>query len=83
MVINAIQAMTTWWIAQGDLSNHLPVLFSKLPVWFLPLAQQVRDPNLLGQIMNAWNHFVQTGQIWAMLVGIVLGYLIRGLGVFG
>ena len=80
MVVNVIEVVTTWWITQ-DLSNYLPVLVSKLPVWFLPLAQQVRDQNLLGQVINAWNHFVQTGQIWALLVGVMLGYFIRGMGV--
>ena len=80
MVVNVIEVVTTWWITQ-DLSNYLPVLVSKLPVSFLPIAQQVRDTNLLGQVTNAWNHFVQTGQIWALLVGIILGYFIRGMGV--
>ncbi len=42
------------------------------------LAQQVSDPDLMGQIKNAWDNFVETGQIWALIIGIVLGYGFRG-----
>jgi hypothetical protein len=42
------------------------------------LAQQVSDPDMMGQIKNAWDNFVETGQIWALIIGMVLGYLFRG-----
>ncbi|MCT7953978.1 hypothetical protein [Laspinema palackyanum] len=42
------------------------------------LAQQVSDPDIMGQIKNAWDNFVETGQIWALIIGMVLGYLFRG-----
>lgn len=42
------------------------------------LAQQVSDPDMMGQIKNAWDNFVETGQIWALMIGMVLGYLFRG-----
>jgi hypothetical protein len=42
------------------------------------LAQQVSDPDIMGRIKNAWDNFVETGQIWALIIGMVLGYLFRG-----
>ncbi|MCT7985231.1 hypothetical protein NG796_18320 [Laspinema sp. A4] len=42
------------------------------------LAQQVSDPDIMGRIKNAWDNFVATGQIWALIIGMVLGYLFRG-----
>lgn len=42
------------------------------------LAQQVSDPDIMGQIKNSWDNFVATGQIWALIIGMVLGYLFRG-----
>ncbi|MBO0349989.1 hypothetical protein J0895_12875 [Phormidium pseudopriestleyi FRX01] len=42
------------------------------------LAQQVSDPDIMGQIKNSWDNFVETGQIWALMIGMVLGYLFRG-----
>lgn len=42
------------------------------------LAQQF-DQDILGDLGKAVRNFIDSGQIWALLVGVVLGYLIRGL----
>ncbi|MDZ7956735.1 MAG: hypothetical protein RMY34_02305 [Aulosira sp. DedQUE10] len=47
------------------------------------LAQDITDPNVLGQMQHSWNHFVKTGQIWALLIGLVIGYIIRNLTSYG
>ncbi|MBH8572645.1 hypothetical protein I8752_06385 [Nostocaceae cyanobacterium CENA369] len=67
--------------------NYYNVLMSQL-FWHLPanvtlLAQEIHDPDLIGQISKAWSHFVQTGQIWALLIGLVIGYIIRNLTSYG
>lgn len=56
-----------------------------LPLWIggsfhqaIVLAQQVSDPDIMGRIKSAWDNFVATGQIWALIIGMVLGYLFRG-----
>ncbi|MEA5599442.1 hypothetical protein [Rivularia sp. UHCC 0363] len=56
---------------------------SKMPVNWTVLAQTINDPDLLGQIQKSFNHFVQTGQVWALLIGLVVGYLIRNLTSYG
>lgn len=82
MVVEGLQAVTAgldsisyWNDALGGLNSH-----SSLD--WLVLAQQVDDPNVLGQMGNAWNNFVKTGQIWAMLIGLVIGYFFRGMTSF-
>jgi len=55
----------------------------RIPVNWTVLAQTISDPDLLGQLQKAWNNFVQTGQIWALLIGLVVGYLIRNLTSYG
>ena len=40
-------------------------------------AQVIEDPDILGQIQSAWNNFVETGQIWALLIGMFFGYVFR------
>ncbi|WP_017316644.1 hypothetical protein [Mastigocladopsis repens] len=47
------------------------------------VAQNISDPDILGQIQKAFTHFVQTGQAWALLIGLVLGYMIRNLTSYG
>ncbi|MEO1373203.1 MAG: hypothetical protein AAFW70_02520 [Cyanobacteria bacterium J06635_10] len=56
---------------------------SKIPVNWTVIAQTISDPDLLGQIQKAFNNFVETGQVWALLIGLVVGYLIRNLTSYG
>jgi hypothetical protein len=44
---------------------------------WLFLAQQVQDAKVLDNIQGAFGNFVQSGQAWAMLFGVVLGYMFR------
>ncbi|WP_414564696.1 MULTISPECIES: hypothetical protein [unclassified Anabaena] len=67
--------------------NYISDVISQL-VWQLPvnltmLGQHINDPDLLGQIQHNWNNFVQTGQIWALLIGLVIGYIMRNLTSYG
>ncbi|MFH7025864.1 MAG: hypothetical protein ACHBN1_10775 [Heteroscytonema crispum UTEX LB 1556] len=67
--------------------NHFSDSVSQL-VWhssvnYPVIAQQITDPNVLGQMQKAFNHFVQTGQVWALLIGLVIGYMIRNLTSYG
>lgn len=47
------------------------------------VAAQFETPDFVGQIQRFWSHFVQTGQVWAMLIGLVLGYIIRQATTYG
>ncbi|HLO85828.1 MAG TPA: hypothetical protein VK203_12590 [Nostocaceae cyanobacterium] len=67
--------------------NYVSDAISQI-VWHLPvnatfLAQNVTDPNIIGQMQRAWNHFVLTGQIWAFIIGAVVSYLFLKLSKFG
>ena len=48
-----------------------------LPVSSL-LAQQIDDPDILGQLQDAWDNFIVSGQVWALLIGIFFGYIFKG-----
>jgi hypothetical protein len=47
------------------------------------VATKIQDPDVLGQMQNAWNNFVKTGQVWAMLIGMVIGYMFKSLTSYG
>jgi hypothetical protein len=82
MVIHVMQDMTTWlshtthwgdWLQQGL-------------AWYVPhdwtvLAQQYNQ-DILGDIQKGFNHFVKTGQVWALLIGVILGYMIRSMTAY-
>lgn len=46
------------------------------------IAQTVRDPDVLGQMQAAFNNFIESGQVWALLIGLVLGYLFRSFTAY-
>ena len=47
-----------------------------------PVVGQYFDADILGNLGDAWNNFIDSGQVWALLFGIVLGYMIRNLTAF-
>lgn len=47
-----------------------------------PVLAQQFDQDILGDLMATWNNFVDSGQLWALLFGIVIGYFIRNLTAF-
>ncbi len=45
----------------------------------LVLAQQMQNVDLMANIQNGWTDFLQTGKAGALAVGLVMGYMIRGI----
>jgi hypothetical protein len=39
---------------------------------------QIKD-DLFNNMGQSWNNFIQSGQVWALCIGFVLGYLFRGI----
>ncbi len=39
--------------------------------------------DLAGDVQRAFNNFVKTGQVWAFLIGVILGYLFRTFTSYG
>ncbi len=48
-----------------------------LPVSSL-LAQSIEDPDIIGQMQDAWYNFIDSGQVWALLIGMFFGYTFKG-----
>jgi ABC-type arginine/histidine transport system permease subunit len=67
----------------SDYSDLISQFLWHLPVNWTALAQTITDPDLMGQIQKSWSHFIQTGQVWALLIGLVIGYIIRNLTSYG
>ncbi|WP_421657923.1 hypothetical protein [Leptothermofonsia sp. ETS-13] len=82
MIINVMQEMTTWMVGMDHWTDALQVIH-----WHLPLDLAVLDKplqvDLAGDVQRAFNNFVKTGQIWAFLIGIILGYLFRTFTSYG
>lgn len=46
------------------------------------LAKQFQQ-DILGDLTKAFNKFVKTGQLWAMLIGFVIGYVFKSITSYG
>ena len=45
------------------------------------LAQQF-DQDILGDLGSVFRTFVDSGQVWALIIGIVIGYLFRSMTTY-
>ena len=52
--------------------HHNYLLLSNL------VAQMIEDPDILGQLQDAWYNFIDSGQVWALLIGTFFGYTFKG-----
>jgi hypothetical protein len=83
MVVSAIEQITAWLPSMLHGHDSLLQLQWMLPINCTVVAQTITDADLLGNIQRAFNNFVQSGQVWAMLIGLVIGYMIRSLTSYG
>ena len=42
------------------------------------IAQAIKD-DLFNNVGVSWNNFIQSGQVWSLVIGFVLGYLFRSI----
>lgn len=40
------------------------------------------ESDVLGDIGGAFKNFYESGQIWALIIGIVIGYVVRGITTY-
>jgi len=45
------------------------------------IAQEFKQ-NVMTDVSKGWDNFVKTGQIWALLIGLIVGYLFKSLTAF-
>jgi hypothetical protein len=46
------------------------------------LAQQFQQ-DILGDLTKAFGKFVKTGQLWAMIIGFILGFVFKSITSYG
>ncbi|NEQ44871.1 MAG: hypothetical protein F6K00_15420 [Leptolyngbya sp. SIOISBB] len=46
------------------------------------LAQEQFEQDILADLGNVIGNFIESGQVWALLIGFVLGYILRGVTTY-
>ena len=77
--MNTIPEITTHIASAIDWHSAHLELFHHATSGGLFVAQV--DSTLGNNVQSAWNNFVESGQIWAMGLGILLGYWFRSMTV--
>lgn len=80
MTLCLMQDAHTWLVGLTHWTDALQALHWHLPI---DLAQQIKETDLAGDVGKAWNNFVKTGQIWAFIIGLILGYVFRSFTSYG
>ena len=79
--VSGIIELTTMPRYSETVSAFLPEFDRPQQIESMVIAQHF-DQDILGDLGDAMSQFVESGQVWALLIGIVLGYLIRGLTTY-
>jgi hypothetical protein len=45
-------------------------------------AQQFKQFDIIADGQKAWNNFIETGQVWALLIGMFFGYIFKSFTSF-
>jgi hypothetical protein len=45
----------------------------------LIIAEQFQNVDILSNIQNGWNDFLRTGKAGVLAIGLVMGYMVRGI----
>jgi hypothetical protein len=65
-------------VAMMKMGTNLQIQFD-IASQGLVLAQQFQSTDILGNIQSGWTDFLNTGKAGALAVGLVMGYMIRGI----
>jgi hypothetical protein len=41
-----------------------------------------KDVDVIAQMQDAFNNFIESGQVWALLIGFALGYIFRNMTAY-
>lgn len=71
---------------KNELMTFLPhretVAFNSQYAVVTVIGKVDKDVDVIFQMQEAFNHFIQSGQVWALLIGIALGYIFRSFTAY-
>lgn len=82
MMIDLIQHAVPWFAdltAWSEASQHGLFWHSSID-WSL-LAQF--DTDVFRPVREFINNFIESGQVWALIIGLILGYILKSLTSYG
>lgn len=78
MKIDTYPALPSDFMLSSNLSLGQPAAMVTQPV----IAQQFDEDSFVDSSGEILGNFVDSGQLWALLIGIVIGYVLRGITTY-
>lgn len=82
MLLHVVQDATVWLTHLSVVSDTWQSFQIDLSIDHSVLAQ-IKQTDLWGDVTRAFDNFVKTGQAWAFVAGLFLGYLLKAFTSFG
>lgn len=82
MLVEGMHVVSVGLDSVSHWSNIFAGINHPISLDWVVFAQQVTDPDVLGRMGSAWNNFIKTGQVWALLIGLIIGYFFRSMTSF-
>jgi uncharacterized membrane-anchored protein YhcB (DUF1043 family) len=82
MDMTIMHEMTLWLGSMTHWSDGLQGLLSWHFSLDATLLAQLKD-TLASDFQKSFDHFVKSGQVWALVLGIILGYMFKTFTTFG
>lgn len=85
-ILNILDTSTIGLISSNGIDSLLhyhdfSLLGHQLFDWTNLLAQnmgELKKVDILGDFQTSFQHFIKTGQVWALGIGLVLGWVLKG-----
>ncbi|MGK7920360.1 MAG: hypothetical protein AB4080_10195 [Trichodesmium sp.] len=78
MINHIFISKTTGLALINNVSNFCDLFRPKLFYSWQIFAQQV-DVDLWADVQKAWSNFIECGQLWALVVGLVIGWMVKSI----
>ncbi|MFM7450152.1 MAG: hypothetical protein ACKO24_16335 [Leptolyngbyaceae cyanobacterium] len=85
MELGIIHDVTTWLLGHSHGLGVSQLFHLDLSIFHgqADLVAQFKQTDLAGDVQRWFNGLIRTGQLWAFLIGLIVGYLFRSLTTYG
>lgn len=82
MTLNFMQAAIAFLANVHLLNDKLQAWIWESPLLSMVLAQAA-STDLTKNVQGAFKAFIESGQVWALIIGVVVGYMVRVFTTYG
>lgn len=76
--VQPVEDISIDWVAYLPQASHL----TNQSAFLVAQSNTQFNQDVVGDISSGFKHFFESGQVWALLVGLVIGYMIRSMTAY-